>query len=120
MKTLNQHNVVAFDVDGTLVDSLLWTGEPGEPLPGNKTVDITTPFAGVSLRFNVKSHIVEKVKTHHVQGHYVIIWSQGGHEWAETVIKALGLEDYVDIIMTKPKWYYDDIPADEWMKRTIP
>lgn len=117
MKTLDKHNVVCFDVDGTLVDSILFGAMP----KGDEDmIDISSPFSRTSLAFIVKTPIVNKVKQHHLQGHYVIVWSQAGHEWAETVIKALGLEESVDLLMTKPKWAYDDLPIEEWLTRIVP
>lgn len=47
------------------------------------------------------------------------MWSAGGGEWAEAVVKALGLEKYVDLVMNKPSWYYDDKEAKDWMGKRI-
>ncbi len=57
---------------------------------------------------------IEGLKDHAHAGHIVIVWSKGGVEWATAVITALRLEHYVDIVLTKPDWYYDDQPASSW------
>jgi len=116
MKRLDNPNVVCFDVDGTLIKPFCdCTPEEQAGLP---SILIETPWG--KDQFVLLEHIIARVRRQHMQGHYTIVWSQGGHEWAEQVVKALKLEECVDQIMTKPKWYMDDLPADEWMTRTIP
>jgi phosphoserine phosphatase len=55
------------------------------------------------------------MKSHKFRGHTVIVWSAGGVEWAKTVVTALGLENYVDLVVAKPKWYYDDLQSHEFL-----
>lgn len=50
-----------------------------------------------------------------MNGQIVIVWSAGGYKWAESVVKSLGLSLFVDVAMSKPTWYYDDIPCQKWM-----
>lgn len=45
-------------------------------------------------------------------GSTIIVWSAGGTLWAESVVKTLGLEEYVDCVMKKPNRYYDDLPSN--------
>lgn len=61
-----------------------------------------------------KVHI-EHLKLHKLRGHTVIVWSAGGWEWAEAVVKALKLEKYVDLVIEKPVWFYDDLTPNEFM-----
>lgn len=127
MKVLKSHNSAWFDVDDTLVK---W----GTVLPEDREhlVPITCPVSSVEdedgnikevsqwteyLRPH-KKHI-EQLKLHKARGHTVIVWSQGGWEWAEAVVKALKLENYVDLVVSKPNWYYDDIPCQEYMGKNI-
>lgn len=65
-----------------------------------------------------KKHI-EQLKQHKMRGHVIVIWSAGGDEWAMAVVKALKLEAYVDLVISKPTWYYDDIPCQEFMGKRI-
>ena len=68
-----------------------------------------------------KKHI-EQLKNHKMRNHTVIVWSAGGYDWAETVVRTLGLELYVDLVISKPTWCYDDkqpeefIPKPFWLK----
>lgn len=53
------------------------------------------------------------------RGCYIIVWSQSGEAWADAVVKALGLEEYVNQTMPKPTSYGDDLPAEIWMQHQI-
>lgn len=46
-----------------------------------------------------------------------IIWSHGGTVWAQAVVEALGIEKYVFACLNKPTMYYDDLPAEKFMKQ---
>lgn len=59
-----------------------------------------------------KKHIAQ-LKQHFLRGHTIIVWSAGGWEWAEAAVRALGLQDFVHLVIEKPVWYYDDLPANE-------
>lgn len=63
-----------------------------------------------------KKHI-EQIKKHKMRGHTIIVWSQGGFDWAAAVVKALKLEDFVDLVISKPTWMYDDLPAAGFMPK---
>ena len=102
MVVVDSDKVAFFDVDDTLI---LWDykGEAEEYVQiGEERV---VPH---------KKHI-EILKQFHSRGQMVVVWSQGGWRWAETVVEKLGLKEYVDVVMCKPAWYFDDIPAKEWM-----
>jgi hypothetical protein len=96
---------VYFDVDDTLV---LWPEFGSEDF--GYTLDLG---AGIFVRPH-EFHI-QKLKEHKVRGHKVVVWSQGGSEWAEKVCKALGIEAYVDVVISKPRWFYDDLPASAFL-----
>ena len=51
------------------------------------------------------------------RGHHVVVWSAGGWEWADRIVRELNLQNFVDEVRCKPDWYHDDKPADEWMRR---
>jgi hypothetical protein len=61
-----------------------------------------------------KKHI-EQLKTFKSRGHIVVVWSAGGADWASAAVKALKLEQYVDLCISKPTWVMDDLPVTEFM-----
>lgn len=95
MNVIQSDRVAFFDCDDTLI---LWN-EVDKDLP---TVSIN------DRKFQVHTKHVQKIKDYHTMDFYVIVWSNSGHKWAETVIKALGLEEYVDDAMCKPHRVFDD------------
>lgn len=101
MKSIDDDLVVCFDVDDTLI---AYKGKDLGVKHG-KFIQHVTP-----IQINI-----EALKRHKCYGQTVIVWSRSGHKWAEAVVRALRIEDYVDYCMTKPLFYYDDIPAEKWM-----
>jgi len=49
----------------------------------------------------------------------MIAWSANGEAWAKEVITGLGLLDYFDYYMQKPKEYIDDKDVSKWMNSRI-
>ena len=93
-------NVFACDVDDTLI---MWGDPKGYP---GKTVTINTngfPEIGAVNEFAL-NHL-KKMKR---RNYSIIVWSAGGSDWAEAVVKALGIEEYVDLIMPKIDDHLDD------------
>lgn len=108
MQVIKSTRIVYVDVDDTLVFS------PREDtdlplLPGYKEVTVR----GIKWFAHV-GHI-NMLKDFKGRGHTVVVWSQGGVEWAEMVVKALLLEDKVDLVIDKPDWYIDDKPVTYWL-----
>lgn len=62
-------------------------------------------------------HHIEKIIKHKTRGHTVVVWSAGGYDWAAAVIRAFKLENYVDVVISKPTWIIDDLPASEFMPK---
>lgn len=52
-------------------------------------------------------------------GYNIIVHSGSGYEWAETIVKALDLEKYVNAVMAKPLYYFDDKPAETWLNNRV-
>jgi predicted phosphatase len=105
MKILNDNPTTAFDVDDTL---LFWHVD--EDLP-----TVTVECDGRTQELNVHTEHINQLKKHKLRGHQIIVWSAGGAAWALAAVKALGIEDYVDVVMSKPVWYYDDAHCSKWM-----
>jgi hypothetical protein len=102
-----RNQVYCFDVDDTLV---MW-GFGDRPA----AVEFDN-WAGKVMLVPHQKH-VEQLKRHHEAGHFILVWSQGGYEWAKEVVTKLGLLPFVDQILAKPTGYYDDINAMTWMGR---
>lgn len=126
MIVLPSDNSVHFDVDDTLV---MWnpTQEEKEKYgihvtcPGSKILHhtgvISESPSWVEFLVPHFTHI-EQLKKHKARGHFVCVWSAGGWEWAEAAVKALGLEQYVDLVISKPSWTYDDLQAEQFMPKS--
>jgi hypothetical protein len=124
---LRCHQPTYFDVDDTLVK---WNKATDEEKA--KAVPFTHPACrGVNADGDIvdypawteylvphKKHI-EQMKAHKLRGHTVIVWSAGGWQWAETAVRTLGLDKYVDLILEKPLWFYDDLQAHEILGKRI-
>jgi hypothetical protein len=114
MTLIENPNIVCIDIDDTLV----YWNTPLDPNQKLKYFDIYTDYGKEVLAVNEK--ILEDIDRHRLRGHFIVIWSQGGNEWCKAVCTSLGITDKINMIMSKPKWYIDDLPADSWMKRIIP
>ena len=109
MITLTENdNVVFFDVDHTLIDFVSNTDPDAE-----NALFVSDGIQSGELVRPIEVH-VEALKEHYRKGHQVIVWSQQGSTWAENVVRALDLQFYVDLVLTKPTAYYDDLAKDDW------
>lgn len=111
MKVIKSHRTVFYDVDDTLV---IWNWKEYDP-EGKGLISITDPNDSVSVALLPHYRHIELMKQFKARGHTVVVWSQGGYAWAEAVVKALGIEYMVDVVMDKPTWYVDDLPAHAYM-----
>lgn len=98
-----------FDVDDTLV---VW-GKSHHPDA------ITIDNYGHPTKLVPHTAHIEFLKRQKARGFTVVVWSQGGARWAESVVKALKLEQFVDVIITKPTMYVDDLKAEEFMTQRV-
>lgn len=104
MITSNERPHVYYDVDYTLV----------RPVQSDKNhiVDIN------GVPWEVNHNLIEEIHLSVSRGHVVIVWSQGGADWAKRVVQALGLEELVDFCLAKPSWFADDKPHEEILDKT--
>lgn len=97
-----------FDVDDTLI---LWgTSDEDKENFGIRI--------GHGMAVPHKRHI-EDLKTMKAKGHIIVVWSQGGSDHAAEVVRALDLESYVDVVISKPMWFWDDLHAHEFMSSSF-
>lgn len=106
MNTVKNEQVIFIDVDDTLI---IW----GKIKRGQKAVAVTNPYDG--HQEIVRAHLghIKILKDRKARGAHIIVWSAGGYAWAGAVVKALGLEKYVDHVMSKPIMYIDDLEAKD-------
>lgn len=100
-----ENHVVCFDVDDTLV---IWN---------IKNPENTIPFNNYGTLQPLEPHIehINQLKYFSRRNWFVIVWSQGGFEWADEVVNTLGLKPYVNLVLAKPKFYYDDLNCIHWL-----
>lgn len=104
--------IVYFDVDDTLVS---WDYHHG--FPGPNKLEFEDPSDGSVLYLEIIQENIDALINHKaIRKHTVVVWSAGGADWAEEVVRKLCLSKYVDVIMSKPTWFYDDLPAGEFME----
>jgi phosphoserine phosphatase len=106
MITIKSTKIVYFDVDSTLVTAQSDLAHLEEKLWIEKR----------GRRFYIHNKHGEILQDFKARGHTVVVWSAGGAEWAETVVKLLGLTESVDLCIDKPDWYFDDLKADVWLE----
>ena len=112
MITITSEMLRPFDVDDTLV----FAPTPNWERSGTEyIIEVLDPVTKNSIRRIVNPPMVRLLEEEHHRGGYIIVWSRGGYEWAKAVIYALGLENKVHLVMSKPMVYFDDKPVNEWM-----
>ena len=109
MKVIENSHIACFDVDDTLV---MW----GWLFKQDPARVITIPLNGFNNKVEPNELHIELLRRYKAKGKFIIVWSKSGYKWAEAVVKALDLEQFVDLVMTKPEKYVDDLKADEWME----
>lgn len=111
MKVLKTEQLIFFDVDDTLI---MWKGAEHET-----TIYFKDPYLGTCLKVWPNQSNINLLKEKATRGYTVIVWSAGGYQHAEAVIKTLGLASYVDFIMSKPTAYVDDKPVEHWFPKRV-
>jgi hypothetical protein len=105
--TITNNLVVAFDID----DTLLMYNETGKPQ--ENSIEIMHPLNG-HYEYPIPHYAhIKLLKNYKAQGYHIIVWSAQGYEWVLASIKALNIEDYVDLKMSKLIKYVDDLKGPE-------
>ena len=108
MQVIDEKPTVYFDIDNTLV---LWNDKSSVSVVRVPDVDVE----GKYYRLSIHQKHVQLLLRYHKQGYNIVVWSAAGSRWAANVIKALGLEEIVDLAISKPTRYVDDLDASEFM-----
>jgi len=111
---VENEQIYCFDVDDTLV---LWSDKFASPEPG--TIPIVDPYDGLTVYLKPHVRHIKLLKQMAGRDRFVVVWSAAGAQWAQAVVNALELKPYVNLVMTKPVGYCDDIPVSEWMNNHI-
>lgn len=101
-------DVWQIDIDGSLVIHV-------DRSDLDHDLEVKCPYLGDNIRLKINSNNVRMLKEKAVQGYYIEVHTQGRALWAESVIKALGILEYVDVMKGKPTGIIDDMPASAWM-----
>src|ERR1035437_2995124 len=111
METIKNDHVFFVDCDDTLVlwdtkdfpeDQWTWIDHAGYKtmlVPHTKNIEVLKKFARL--------------------GNHITVWSATGYEWADAIVKHLGLTEYVHQVMSKPRYYMDDLPCQVWMGERV-
>jgi len=105
---LESDNTVYCDIDDTLVK---WNASVDEKI----TDCVLFNNYGYDVYLVPHRKHIESLRLHKARRHKIIFWSAGGWEWAKEVVTTLDLLDLADAILSKPKWFYDDLPASSFM-----
>jgi hypothetical protein len=116
MTTIERDGVVCFDVDSTLVE---------EKFLNKKdivmdVIEIPHPLRGCELTYRLPlKRNIQLLKDMHTRGRFIVVWSQAGWQWADAVVRALELQNFVDLIIEKPIAYVDDLECQQFMGQRI-
>lgn len=114
MKIIESEQILCVDIDDTLI---MW--DKNSVHEDTPTIAIKDPYEDSLIHVYPHEAHIKLVKDKKARGSKIIVWSQSGYKWAEAVIKAVGLESHVDMVMTKPSAYIDDLPCQEWLSPRI-
>lgn len=109
MHVIDNDIVASFDVDETLIH---WD-EANTP---DAKWDVEVTHNGVIRRGRINTKHVNRLKMHRFWGNGVVVWSRSGVSFAEAVVKALGIQQDVNVCMSKPFVNYDDTPVAKWLQ----
>jgi hypothetical protein len=108
-KVINNERIIPCDIDDTLIMH-------ENPDQYDKLIYVEDPHhAGAMIKLGVNEPMVKVLKDEKARGAFILVWSRSGFAWANAIILALGLENSVDLIMTKPSVYLDDTEVSKWM-----
>ena len=112
MTVIRSEQIICFDVDQTLI--LHRTAKKKD-----KIVAVTDPYDFAQRYLVVHEPHIKILKDRKKRGATIIVWSQNGWAWAEAVVRALRLEHEVDLVLSKPIAYVDDLPVETWLAERI-
>ncbi len=120
MRVIKSERIITVDIDDTMVMHRkvkvgLEAWIPGALVELGETIIVPDRITDTMIELEVNQNMIRLVKEEKHRGATIVVWSRGGYEWAADVVTALGLEDLVDTVMSKPLVYFDDKPVTEWL-----
>lgn len=112
MKTIRSEYIVPVDVDSTLV-------LPNESKYSGREVKVYDAVTKSYITMKAHEPNIRLLTEERYRGAVILVWSRGGYEWAENVVKALELEGFVDFVMSKPLTYIDDLDVQNWLSHRV-
>lgn len=122
MVKIEGDEVIFCDVDETLV---MWDMKENyysqRPHPGCRLFNFVSKDFPNGIVFSLLPHVIhiELLKKYKDQKKTIVVWSAGGVDWAEFVVKELGLQEHVDLVISKPLRYVDDLNCKAWMGNRV-
>lgn len=95
--------IIYFDCDDTLVMYNV----------NGKKLDFVDPYSKENISLVPHKKQIKLLKDFKARGYKVVVWTAAGAIWAKEVVNKLKLNNYVDLIISKPLKYVDDLPAQE-------
>lgn len=80
-----------------------------------KKLDFIDPYSKEIICLVPHKKQIKLLKDFKIRGYKIVVWSAAGALWAKEVVNKLELNDWVDLIISKPLKYIDDLPANEIM-----
>lgn len=108
MDVIANENVAVFDCDDTIV---MWDSQFDRD--DYTKIPFVDPYDGSVNYLKPHRKHIALLKKYKGRGMTVIVWSAAGYKWAESIVKTLELEEFVDVIMTKPSKFIDDLTPNE-------
>lgn len=107
MNVINFNKIICFDVDDTLIFQDC-------PYKIFQNADLIIHVNQIKTPIWIHQKHIEHLKKLKENGYSIWIWSQQGSEWAEYIVKELNLQNFIDIISTKPEKMFDDLSLMYW------
>ena len=109
VKVLCGKKTYYIDVDDTLI---FWP--TSYKVPFDDCIEFIDPYDLNKIYYGRPNYrLIKQIKGHKKYNKSsIVVWSKSGWRWAEYTVKLLGLEDYIDVVSSKPDWYIDDKRID--------
>jgi hypothetical protein len=112
MNVIKSEQVICVDIDQTLVLH-------GKVRKGQRAVTVTNPHTKEQKIMRVHEPHIKIITERLARGATLIVWSAGGHAWAEAVLKALKISHPNIFVFSKSVAYVDDKRASQFMGEHI-